>query len=138
MKVFIDAEQTYFNPIISRIVIELMRVYNKDSSVILNTYQNYLKNTFDRLRNDLQLAKDEGFHFGCKLVRGAYIIQERGRAKQMDYPDPVNENYEATSRMYEKSLTYCLEQIKSRPGKVFLAIASHNEDTVRFAIKKYI
>lgn len=115
---------------------ELMRVYNRDSCVVLNTYQNYLKDTFDRLKKDLQAASDEDFHFGCKLVRGAYIVQERSRAKQMGYPDPVNENFEATSRMYEKSLEYCLQQIKLRPGKLFITIASHNEDTIRFAIDK--
>lgn len=133
---FIDAEQTYFNPMISRVVIELMRVYNRNSCVILNTYQNYLKDTFDRLKSDVKIASDEDFHFGCKLVRGAYIVQERSRAKQMGYADPVNEDFEATSRMYEKSLTHCLEQVKLRSGKVFITIASHNEDTVRFAVNK--
>jgi proline dehydrogenase len=64
--------------------------------------------------------------------------QERERAAQMNYEDPINESYDATTLMYKKSLLYCLEEIKSNP-KNFLnvMVASHNEDTIRFAVEKY-
>lgn len=63
--------------------------------------------------------------------------QERERAKQMKYPDPINVDYEATTRMYEKSLTYCLDEINKKPlGHICVMVASHNEETVKFAVEK--
>lgn len=100
----------------------------------------YLKkkqSAFDTLKQDIELAKQEKFYFGAKLVRGAYMEQERERAKEMGYEDPINENYDATTRMYEKSLLYCLDQVKqNEKGRISVMVASHNEDTVKFAVEK--
>ena len=114
-----------------------MRKYNRSRCVVLNTYQNYLKSAYDTLSHDIDLALRENCHFGAKLVRGAYMEQERSRAKEMGYEDPINESYEATTKMYEKSLMHCLDQVKKNPlGKISVMVASHNEQTVKFAVEK--
>lgn len=64
--------------------------------------------------------------------------QERERAKQMNYEDPINDDYDATTQMYQKSLIYCMDEIKKNPlGRICVMVASHNEDTVKFAVEKY-
>ena len=69
------------------------------------------------------------------------ISKERSRAEALGYEDPVNPNYEATTAMYEKTLLECLMRIKDLKTKtderrIAAMVASHNEDTVRFAIQK--
>lgn len=161
----IDAEQTYFQPAISRITLEMMRKYNTKKAIVFNTYQCYLRNTYQEVITDLEQANRQNFYFGAKLVRGAYIEQERARARALGYPDPTNPNFEATTDMYHKTLTECLRRIKVNykleylsvavtidvilfdhfqnlktagedAKKIGIMVASHNEDTVRFAIEK--
>ncbi|XP_055711802.1 proline dehydrogenase 1, mitochondrial isoform X3 [Phlebotomus papatasi] len=142
VRIMIDAEQTYFQPAISRITLEMMRKYNTKKAIVFNTYQCYLKDAFQEVTTDLEQAKRQNFYFGAKLVRGAYIEQERARAAALGYPDPTNPNFEATTEMYHKTLTECLRRIKNLKDsgedakKIGIMVASHNEDTVRFAIEK--
>jgi len=83
----------------------------------------------------MHLARRDDYYFGAKLVRGAYMVQERKRAAELGYQDPINENVEATSAMYEKCLRAIVEEVKQRPlGKVSVMCATHNEDTVRTAV----
>lgn len=68
--------------------------------------------------------------------------QERARAAALGYEDPINPNFDATTDMYHKTLTECLRRVKKLkdakqdPKKIAIMVASHNEDTVRFAIEK--
>lgn len=66
---------------------------------------------------DLEQSKRQDFYFGAKLVRGAYMEQERDRASALGYTDPINPNYEATTEMYHKTLTECLRRIKVKFNK---------------------
>uniref|UniRef100_A0A2M3Z2S6 Proline dehydrogenase n=1 Tax=Anopheles braziliensis TaxID=58242 RepID=A0A2M3Z2S6_9DIPT len=142
VRIMIDAEQTYFQPAISRITLEMMRKYNTEKAIVFNTYQCYLKDTYKEVCTDLEQAKRQNFYFGAKLVRGAYIEQERARAAALGYEDPTNPSFEATTEMYHKTLTECLRRIRilkdanMDPKKIAIMVASHNEDTVRFAIEK--
>ncbi|XP_037915261.1 proline dehydrogenase 1, mitochondrial isoform X2 [Hermetia illucens] len=142
VRIMIDAEQTYFQPAISRITLEMMRKYNKDKAIVFNTYQCYLREAFGEVCTDLEQSKRQNFYFGAKLVRGAYMDQERARAAALSYPDPINPTYEATTDMYHKTLVECLRRIKAFKDagedakKIGIMVASHNEDTVRFAIEK--
>ncbi|XP_062445643.1 proline dehydrogenase 1, mitochondrial isoform X1 [Rhea pennata] len=135
VRLMVDAEQTYFQPAISRLTLEMQRRFNRDRAVIFNTYQCYLKEAYDNVTLDVELSRREGWHFGTKLVRGAYMEQERNRAAQIGYEDPINPTYEKTSEMYHRCLDYILEEIK-HSGKANVMVASHNEDTVKLTLRR--
>lgn len=142
VRIMVDAEQTYFQPAITRMTLEFMRKYNKEKAIVFNTYQCYLREAYNEITTDLEQAKRQNFFFGAKLVRGAYMEQERARAAALGYPDPINPTYEATTEMYHTTLTECLRRIKDMKekgeskNKIAIMVASHNENTVRFAIDK--
>uniref|UniRef100_A0A2I3HGK9 Proline dehydrogenase n=1 Tax=Nomascus leucogenys TaxID=61853 RepID=A0A2I3HGK9_NOMLE len=135
VRLMVDAEQTYFQPAISRLTLEMQRKFNVEKPLIFNTYQCYLKDAYDNVTLDVELARREGWCFGAKLVRGAYLAQERARAAEIGYEDPLNPTYEATNAMYHRCLDYVLEELKHN-AKAKVMVASHNEDTVRFALRR--
>lgn len=68
---------------------------------------------------------------------GFFPQQERLRAKEVGYEDPINPTFEATSEMYHKCLTELFNRIVAkRDRKIAAMVASHNEDTVRFTVNK--
>merc|ERR1712117_802469 len=142
VRVMVDAEQSYFQPAIHRLAVEMMRTYNTESAIVFNTQQCYLKKALKTVTLDLEQAKRQNFYYGAKLVRGAYMEQERARAKLLGYKDPINADYEATSAMYHSVLDECLTRIKSLkdagddPQKIGIMVASHNADTVRYGVRR--
>ncbi|XP_062867455.1 proline dehydrogenase 1, mitochondrial [Trichomycterus rosablanca] len=135
VRLMVDAEQTYFQPAISRLTLEMQRIFNMHKPIIFNTYQCYLKEAYDNVTMDVELSRREGWYFGAKLVRGAYMHQERQRATEIGYEDPINPDYESTNMMYHRCLEFVLEEINNnRMANVM--VASHNEDTVKFTLEK--
>ncbi|ETE58598.1 hypothetical protein L345_15680, partial [Ophiophagus hannah] len=91
------------------------------------------KEAYDNVTIDVELSRREGWHFGAKLVRGAYMEQERSRAAEVGYEDPINPTYEKTSEMYHRCLDFILEEIRHN-WKANVMVASHNKDTVKFTL----
>ncbi|KAI8911699.1 FAD-linked oxidoreductase-like protein [Gorgonomyces haynaldii] len=152
VKVFIDAEFTYCQPAIDDVAIGLCRAYNTcvdapykegelNGPMIFNTYQMYLKSTLGRLKADTERAKKGGYSIGYKIVRGAYMEQERERAQQLGYADPVQANVQDTHRDYNAAIEYLLTQIATyTPSKqvvkpLAFVVASHNLDSALLTCK---
>ena len=139
-KLLIDAEHRKYQPAIDNLVLELQRKYNAKSStnrpVIFNTYQCYLKDSKERAITDLKRSERFNFHFAAKLVRGAYMLHERERAKTLNIEDPIHETAVATHRNYDEVVEHLLRyrsSSSSGPG-LEIMVASHNETSIRNAI----
>lgn len=139
VSIMVDAEQTYFQPAIDFLCLNAMRKYNKDTRegdaastseapVVFQTIQAYRTDSFQRLQRELGTARSEGFRFGLKLVRGAYMQMERQRAKQMGYPDPIWPTLDQTHANYARCLTLSMDAVSSQGAS--LLVASHNQASV--------
>jgi hypothetical protein len=87
---------------IDHVASELMRKYNTSYPLIYTTYQCYLRDSAARLQADTERARRGGYHFGCKLVRGAYLILERERSAEMGYPSPIWDTIQDTHDNYNR------------------------------------
>ncbi|XP_075919523.1 proline dehydrogenase 1, mitochondrial-like isoform X2 [Petromyzon marinus] len=135
VRLMVDAEQSYFQPAISRLTVEMMRSYNGQRPALFNTYQGYLKGAYDELSVDAECARREGWCLGVKLVRGAYMEQERKRAQQVGYEDPVNGSYTDTTTMYHRCLDLILRDVAAG-GRGAIMVASHNVSTVKHTLSR--
>jgi len=118
VSLLIDAEQSWFQPAIDVISIGLQQTFNDvnqqqttQQPVIFNTYQCYLKDSLDRIKEDLARSTRRGYHFGAKLVRGAYMHRERTRAAEIGYPSPIHNSFQDTNDCYNEAVDFLLKQI---------------------------
>ncbi|KAK9803261.1 hypothetical protein WJX72_001773 [[Myrmecia] bisecta] len=128
VRLMVDAEQTYMQPAIDAITIHLQQLHNRGRVVILNTYQCYLKDTRTRIMTDIQRARREGWRFGAKFVRGAYMHQERDIAHQQGVPSPVHDTAQDTHDNYNRCVAEALALVRSE--QLELMVASHNQESV--------
>lgn len=129
--VFIDAEETWIQDTIDRITYDMMRKYNREKVVVYNTLQMYRHDRLHFLKVEIERAKKEGFHYGVKLVRGAYMEKERERASKMGYPSPIQPDKNACDTDFNSAL----ELILSNIDVMALCSGSHNEESAVFLAK---
>eukprot|EP00569_Conticribra_weissflogii_P007486 CAMPEP_0171345142 /NCGR_PEP_ID=MMETSP0878-20121228/20908_1 /TAXON_ID=67004 /ORGANISM="Thalassiosira weissflogii, Strain CCMP1336" /LENGTH=575 /DNA_ID=CAMNT_0011848487 /DNA_START=334 /DNA_END=2061 /DNA_ORIENTATION=+ len=138
-KLLIDAEHMKYQPAIDSLVLELQQKFNNKETtkrpVIFNTYQCYLKDMPERMLTDLKRAERFSFHFAAKLVRGAYMVHERKRAKQMNYPSPIHDTAMDTHKCYDQCIEILLRhRYQNGPG-LEVMIATHNKQSIEKAVE---
>ncbi|XP_064425469.1 hydroxyproline dehydrogenase [Latimeria chalumnae] len=136
VRVLVDAEYTYLNPALTLVTMAMMMKFNQSESWIWNTYQCYLKEAYNQATRDVELADKLGFCFGVKLVRGAYMDKEQKRAREEGYKDPIQESWEATNKSYQRLLEELLSRIGSGGCRYSLIVASHNVESVEYAVRR--
>jgi proline dehydrogenase len=127
IEIYIDAEESWFQGTIDQLADEMMRRYNKERGVVLNTYQLYRHDRLEFLKESHRRAQAGGYILGGKLVRGAYMVKEAARAEEKGYPTPIQPNIEATHADYNAAVEYCIDHIE----EISFLVGSHNEASVR-------
>ncbi|NBL65118.1 proline dehydrogenase [Flavobacterium sp. NST-5] len=121
----IDGEESWMQDAADDLVLEMMRRYNKDKTIVFNTLQLYRWDRFDYLKKIHEIAKSEGFSIGMKLVRGAYMEKENNRAVEKNYKSPICESKEATDKNFDTTVAYMLDHLDT----MSIFAGTHNEES---------
>lgn len=128
--VFFDAEESWIQQAIDDLCNENKIKFNKEKAIVYNTYQLYRHDRFIYLDECIKHAKENNYHIGAKLVRGAYMEKERRRAKEMGYPSPIQPNKEGSDKDYDLALELCVKNL----AHVSLCAGTHNEKSSLFLV----
>jgi proline dehydrogenase len=131
-KLYVDAEQTFLQAAIESFGQQLTHKLNQGTrTVIMNGYQCYLKRTLKIIPLEVSASKTIGFNLGIKLIRGAYMNEERMIAERNGTESPVWNTIEGTHNCYNTNMELIISQMKSTDT---LFVASHNVDSVEKAV----
>ena len=61
-------------------------------------------------------ARREGWQYGVKLVRGAYMVQERALALKQGERSPIHPNLSATHASFDAAVDFCLRMVTRGEG----------------------
>ncbi|MCO5230421.1 MAG: proline dehydrogenase family protein [Chitinophagales bacterium] len=129
ISLFVDAEESWIQKGLDDLTLELMRKYNKEYPIVYNTFQLYLDTRLEVLEKMIVTAESEGFIYGAKLVRGAYMEKEEDYANANGVKNPVQVSKEQTDKDYNAAIRLSLSHIEN----VAVCIASHNEESTLYA-----
>ncbi|MBL6647098.1 MAG: proline dehydrogenase family protein [Flavobacteriaceae bacterium] len=132
LSLLIDAEESWLQIAVDRLVMDLMKEFNTKTPVVFNTVQLYLKSSFRRLQVMHQSALKSNHYLGLKLVRGAYMEKERSRAKFLETDSPVFAHKVDTDNNFDQASLYCLKNIDA---KMALFFGTHNEASTYMTIE---
>lgn len=101
-----------------------------DKVIVMNGYQCYLKRMQHVIPMEVLAARHLGYNLGVKLIRGAYMNEERSVAKSAGVESPVHETIEDTHACYNENLSHVIESMNAQD---LILCASHNVESVEIA-----
>ena len=119
-KILIDAEDYILQDRINDITDVMINNYNKNSVNVFKTYQMYRKDHYNLLNNDLNKFN----YLGVKLVRGAYLNQDKKYNILHDCKKKVDNDYNMALKLYFDNY-----KIQNK-----LIVATHNKESIDYAI----
>lgn len=123
--ILIDAEHSWIQDAVDRIVESMMAKFNKEKCIIYNTFQMYRHDRLQYLKECIEKAKREGYKVGAKIVRGAYMEIERERAAEMNYASPIQPDKKTTDEDFNAAITLLIEEIEHTA----ICCGTHNEES---------
>lgn len=129
--VMMDAEESWIQPVMDELMLEMMKKYNTEKAIVYNTFQMYRHDRLNALKEMHGVAVKENFYLGVKLVRGAYMEKERKRAIEMNYASPIQKDKEASDRDYDAALLFIAKNIE----RIAVCVGSHNEESSMYMTK---
>jgi|TARA_B110000027_G_scaffold82861_1_gene88033 proline dehydrogenase len=130
-RLLIDAEESWYQDVVDAFSYELMIKYNTERALVYNTYQFYRRDMLDRMKVGFEKISASKVYFGAKIVRGAYMEQERFRAQSLGYPDPIQPNKEATDRDYNEGVKFAMEHL----NYCSICLGTHNETSSKSLVE---
>lgn len=125
VSIYFDAEESWIQPALDNLVNSMMKRYNTEAAIVFNTFQLYRTDRLAYLKASYEMAREGGYFFGAKLVRGAYMEKERERAEDYGYPSPIHVDKEHTDADYNAAIKFCIEHWE----RIALSNATHNAES---------
>ncbi|KAJ9645456.1 uncharacterized protein PV06_07853 [Exophiala oligosperma] len=138
VKLLFDAEQASLQQGIDNWTMYFAKRYNKNQALVYGTYQAYAQRTPRILARHLELARNEEFVLGVKLVRGAYLGSD---PRELFWPtiEETHKCYnEIAKAILQRQYQGMLQPIaggSSEFPQASLVLATHNAESVRLAGK---
>ena len=102
-----------------------------DKAIVMNGYQCYLKRMQALIPMEVRAAQEHGHNLGVKLIRGAYMNEERTLAEEQGVESPVWDSLEETHACYNASMEHIIRNLGDDDQ---LFVASHNTETCDLAM----
>jgi proline dehydrogenase len=135
-QLWIDAEQQAMQPALDDWTIVLMREHNRNgNALIYNTIQAYLKGARQNAKRHIQLAAQEGWTAGIKLVRGAYIENEIRSLIHDTKEDTDNSYNDIADMLISRRVPDGAANLEFPDAA--LVLATHNADSAQKALQTH-
>ena len=131
VRIFVDGEESWIQDTIDSLTYEMMEKYNHEKCVVYNTFQMYRKDMFHNLSEATEQARQNHYHLGVKLVRGAYMERERQKAHEDNYCEPVHETKEGTDRDFNAAMEFAVENRDT----ISVCVGTHNEYSCKYLVE---
>ena len=132
VRLFVDAEESWIQNTIDTLTYEMMERFNQKQAIIFNTFQMYRVDMLENLTQAIQVAQNNNYYLGVKLVRGAYLEKERQRAHEEEYSEPLHKEKEHTDSDFNQGMLACLDHI----DHVHFCIGTHNEHSCKILVSE--